>query len=156
VLSEKLLVINTARKVHMMPGRYYKPSFYKPLSKLLRHPSLFYKAYQSLFPVNSARSKSLMQESIDRIHGCRIEACLDISFGLVSSPGGRRPAVVTLDAVEAGSVRGDTTMASIVSAVWADNSYGKFSPFRFYIRQFDQFEQVLSPPMHKMEVMLSK
>jgi len=97
-----------------------------------------------------------VQESINRIQGCRIEACLDVSLGLVSSPGGRRPAVVTLDAEEAGAVRGDTTMASIIAAVWADNSYSKFSPFRFYIRQFDQFEQVLSPPMHKMEVMLSK
>jgi hypothetical protein len=97
-----------------------------------------------------------VQESINRIQGCRIEACLDVSLGLVSSPGGRRPAVVTLNTEEAGSVRGDTTMTLIVSTIGADNGYGKFSPFWFYIWQFDQFEQVLSPPMHKMEVMLSK
>jgi len=97
-----------------------------------------------------------VQESINRIQGCRIEACLDVSLGLVSSPGGRRPAVVTLHAEEAGSVRGDTTMASIIATVGADNRNGKFSPFWFYIGQFDQFEQVLSPPMHKMEGMLSK
>jgi hypothetical protein len=47
-------------------------------------------------------------------------------------------------------------MASIIATVGADNRNGKFSPFWFYIGQFDQFEQVLSPPMHKMEGMLSK